>query len=385
MDDAWWVAPAQLNDEQRGILDIPIDQSHLLLGPPGSGKTNLLLLRANYMALSGMPNLEVIAYTRTLQEFIAAGSKRYSFPISKVKTLIRWANDFLQQHGVRPDRNDSASFAEQKVALLNRVAEVARDKGIVGSYDALLLDEAQDYLPEEVQLFRRLGNVLFAVADSRQKIYRGADSLTELERACTHTSRLRFHYRNGPAICRLADRLLKGVGSDPMAPSCNYDEALGESKTEVVRGKSVAEQADLIVRTLLVQLKAYPKTMLGVMCPRNEEARAIWSALDRGGLRDQAVLQIGGDHAPFDSSRPICVTTMHSGKGLEFRALHLGGLDYLANFSSFQQNMAFTAITRAKTSLTLYYCNSVPGFLEKALAEEPGDPVPVERAFGLKK
>ena len=39
-----------------------------------------------------------------------------------------------------------------------------------------------------------------------------------------------------------------------------------------------------------------------------------------------------------------------------------------------QRNMAYTAVTRAKTSLSIYYCDSLPGYFDQALKslEPPG-------------
>ncbi len=96
MNDAWWVGPEQLKAEQQNIVVLPLDKSHLIVGPPGSGKTNLLLLRANYMYLAGQANLSVIVFTRTLREYIAAGSSEYNFPIAKVITSAQWHYDVLR-------------------------------------------------------------------------------------------------------------------------------------------------------------------------------------------------------------------------------------------------------------------------------------------------
>ena len=53
MKDTWWIKPEQLDPAQREVIGLSRKQSHLVLGPPGSGKTNLLLLRAKHLWLAG--------------------------------------------------------------------------------------------------------------------------------------------------------------------------------------------------------------------------------------------------------------------------------------------------------------------------------------------
>jgi superfamily I DNA/RNA helicase len=76
MNETWWVAQEQLNEAQATILALSLDKSYLVLGPPGSGKTNLLLLRANYAYLAGQQAISIVVFTRTLQEFLRAGANQ---------------------------------------------------------------------------------------------------------------------------------------------------------------------------------------------------------------------------------------------------------------------------------------------------------------------
>ena len=95
MNNTWWVKQDQLDQRQRAVIDLPLSASHLILGPPGSGKTNLLLLRASQMVLSGKPNILVVVFTRTLREFLVTGSSRYEFPADNIVTLSGWSSQFL--------------------------------------------------------------------------------------------------------------------------------------------------------------------------------------------------------------------------------------------------------------------------------------------------
>jgi superfamily I DNA/RNA helicase len=64
MNQTWWSGIQELKDEQKIIISLPHKTNRLVLGPPGSGKTNLLLLRANYFACAGHPNILLLAFTR---------------------------------------------------------------------------------------------------------------------------------------------------------------------------------------------------------------------------------------------------------------------------------------------------------------------------------
>ena len=69
----WWAKREQLDEYQlRLIEDLPLRQNHLVLGPPGSGKTNVLLRRAQFVRGQEMPNVLVVTFTRPLTEFIMA-------------------------------------------------------------------------------------------------------------------------------------------------------------------------------------------------------------------------------------------------------------------------------------------------------------------------
>lgn len=240
------------------------------------------------------------------------------------------------------------------------------DSGKVGAqYQALLLDEAQDYSDLEIRLLRQLTEVLIATADSRQKIYDVDDCGSALTECIGTEYLLKFHFRNGLDICRLADGLIKGVPNYiPLIQHSNYDEKSYPSKVIAKSGLSVAEQAGAMASQIADQRVAYPNELIGILCPRNEEADIIGQELVKAGLGD---VLTRANAAGFDPSRPIWLSTLSAAKGLEFRAVHIAGLDYLHRVGGAQKRLIYTGITRAKTALTLYWDQSIPGYLQMAL------------------
>lgn len=368
INDTWWVNPRQLDEDQKHVIAAPIDKSHLVLGPPGSGKSNLLLLRADYLQKAGYPNSIILVFTRQLQEFMVAGSSNYSFQASKIKTSRSWMLDLLRQHDINIELSND--FEESRIQLLRAAQELIQSKNISALYESILLDEAQDYLPDEIQLFSKLCKRMFVVADTRQKIYLGTDSINTIQSIVEKTHTLRFHYRNGLKICRLADGIAKeSEDYQPLASTSNYDEHKTPSTVEVIRTNTLEEQCNIILERIKVQLKAYPNEHIGIITPRREELFSLSQFFVQTDLYSDDLLQVREDGSGcFNYNRPIVLTTLHSAKGLEFRALHIAALDRVKRFEK-QRNMCFTAVTRAKTALCAYHTEGLPGYFEQACAD----------------
>jgi len=386
MNETWWIKPEQLDDDQKEVISLAIDRSYLILGPPGSGKTNLLLLRANYLAKAGYPNILILAFGRTLREFVATGASKYRFSTTKIMTSCKWMLSVLRQHDINLEL--SSEFEELRKQLLSGMQDLAEKRNLSDLFEVILLDEAQDYLPGEIELFNRLGKRLFAVADSRQKIYTGEDPLGTLTNIVGKPYKLRHHYRNGVNICKLADGIAKqSEDYEPLAATSNYDESAMPSSVEIVECVDLHEQSVKILKKVKPQLKAYPGEYIGIVCPRHEELQRLWAHISQSPLGSIASVQDPTDrYVLFGADKPVVVCTIHAAKGLEFRALHIAGFEFIKKFAK-QRNMAFTAITRVKTSLSVYHSGGLPGYFEQAYVNmnRPPDMPRLEELFGQKE
>ncbi|HMO83436.1 MAG TPA: AAA family ATPase [Lacipirellulaceae bacterium] len=385
MDNTWWVGEEQMDPQQKRVVLLPRDGKHFVTGPPGSGKTNLLLLRANFLYTDKLYEIAVIVFTKSLRQFLAAGSAHYNFPATKIQTHRAWQNDLLRQFGESPVIK--GTFKQQREEAHGKLKALVESGKIPKTFDCILVDESQDYLPEELELFDALSNRLFFVADGRQRIYEGSDPIESIRKIAGEPIELKHHYRNGLAICKVADRIMKQEGPDCMEATSNYDEVANPSRVEYFRCKNFDGEIDLMLTKIDAQLKAYPNEVIGLACPKVDQVEHLWTRLMDTKFASQASLHRGSEQDEFDDNTPICVCTIHAIKGLEVRALHLLGCEALKKFGN-NRNLSFTAATRPRTFLSAYFSADIHSYLEAALncnSPKPEKPPKLADAFGRRK
>ena len=180
----WWAKREQLDEHQVALIeDLPLVGNHLVIGPPGSGKTNVLLRRAQFVRMQDMPNVLVLTFTRALAEFVRTGcytpDGREIFPPTLISTVETWFRSLYRAHELDLPEDDGLP-PEQRRARLAKGAIPLALSGKVPRYDALFVDEAQDLIPDELEAIRAFSDNMFFVGDDRQRIYGGSPGLAAI-------------------------------------------------------------------------------------------------------------------------------------------------------------------------------------------------------------
>lgn len=379
MEASWWTRPDQLDDEQKNVIALPLEGSHLVVGPPGSGKTNLLLLRAAYMHARGRRNYVVLTFGRVLKEFLANGTDATNVDLERIKTYRSWAGEVLRDHGI--DLTEESDFEKVRRDIFNGLASLS--DGAIDDHrlDCILLDESQDYTTQEIEVLLRYCDNIFAAGDKNQQIYRTNGVIDTLSDVCDTTNTLSYHYRNGRKICRVADGIRNMLGSRRgLEAWSQYDEAAVPSEVLFHPSEPLEAQVDRAIPVIADQLRAYPNAIVGILCPLRRQVRDAWAILARSYIGDQVQLQMfETGYSPLDPDRRVLLGTIHGAKGLEFRAVHLLGANGIQSFPRNHRRIAYTAVTRAKTSLAVYHEGALIGSLENGLAAL--EPPPAEVSF----
>jgi len=256
--------------------------------------------------------------------------------------------------------------------------------GLLPRYDSLFIDEAQDLVKEEVDLLSQWSAVLVFVGDAKQKLFaqtEGLDVIGNLNPPAK-IHQLPFHYRLSPKICRMADRILSSDNGRTLAETSHYE---GPKPGEIRSNGPLTRnnQLKLAGEKLIDQTRVYEDLIrqgdrLGVVVARKDDRDTVLAFFEREPqLRGKAKIirartehETGYDPA-LDPDIPICILTVKGCKGLEFRALHWLFCEELSHYHDNQTY--YTVVTRAKTSLDLYYSVALPQELARGYSESGGE------------
>lgn len=383
----WWAKREQLDEHQIEIIEkLSLQESCLILGPPGSGKSNILVRRAQFVRSQDMSNVLVLTFTRSLVEFMKTGCidhrGREIFPKSCVKTIESWIRRIYHQNRTSLPDDEYKNLVEYKRDLAEG-AKKFKPGNYHPKYDALFIDEAQDLLMEEIELLRMWSDVLFFVGDDRQQLYKEAEGIKIIQSTPDLKKyTLPFHYRLAPEICRVADRILVPEGENYLQTTEHYN---GPKPGAVnINGPlSEDDQVNLAIDKIKKQLRIYADFIkegdrLGIILARRFNRDRIFEYLEKdpdlNGLSKviRSRESSEDEYDPtIDPDIPICILTINACKGLEFRAVHW--LFCEDNNHHHDDEVYYTVITRAKTSIDIYYEKELPDTIARAHSTKETD------------
>src|ERR1043166_2690688 len=175
MNSTWWAKPDDLDQAQRTFIQLPPQGRYILDGPPGSGKTNLLLLRAQFVAGSGEKNVLIVTYTNTLADFIRSGiALKNLISSSQIRTFHSWAVEHVRQYlgwTAVPLKKKQEFDDNARQKLLEAVQQANKKAPSKKLYSAIFVDEAQDLSIEELEGLLCLSDNVCICGDVRQGLY----------------------------------------------------------------------------------------------------------------------------------------------------------------------------------------------------------------------
>lgn len=378
MQGSWWTKLEQMDEDQKRFVRLDADGKHLLVGPPGAGKTNLIVMRARFIYGSGLKNILVLTFTRSLRDFICTGvSEKKYLEREQIQTFKHWALSHIASYApeLLQTYDRKGTFEAQRRQIIEMLTIANQRLGGKNLFDAILVDEVQDLHIDEVRALMQLSERVTVAGDSKQMIYESGQTITLLERLGFTKTELRYHYRIGTAIADVADKALQPEKDvDRLRANCNYKEDELQSRAELLEFPDRQAQFDAMYKTIDRQLRSYPGEGIGVVVPRTFMVDELKGMFDKTPMGPSIAYHTdNAEEHSFQSGKVIHVIVLKSAKGTEFRAVHLYGLEEL-QYPQNRRELLFTAVTRAKTALTGYHTGKILSSVSSAFAKAQTPP-----------
>lgn len=374
----------QLDAEQESLARSLSDGITIISGVAGSGKSLILCARARVLSAAHPEwSIQLLCYNRTLVRYLhdLIGLER---PGIHVDTFYTWA----QQLGLRlPSVHGDADSA-----MSERVERaIARSAG-AGMYDAILVDEGQDFAASWLKFtFHTLkpghGGMVVA-CDKAQALYREEAFSSAFPGVQIAFIALTRNYRNTAQIGQFAQAAVFGdstprqiedaaIGNGRSAPPTEF--ILEGPPAQLVWAERWDEQATFIareIRRVVDNQRAAYRDIAVLYTQYSAMLRRILRALDEHGVPYFWVNQSADAKAILDlSDNSVKVMTVHSSKGMEFPIVFLFGVEALRIPDSFhgasrddanRTRVAYVGMTRAQDTLYLTYTRLNP-IIKRAL------------------
>jgi cellobiose-specific phosphotransferase system component IIB len=362
-------------DLQQEQIARTLGEGHRVIhGAAGSGKTMILVFRAQHLAQMARPDqpVLVLCFNRTLADRIDSQLRQRGVDERvQVRTFHAWCWDVVKSYQLQVPQVDDMN---ERYRLMVEVVARAIRSGLVpgGQYLALLVDEAHDFedawLRMAVSLVSPATNSLLVLYDDAQSIYQAKRRKFNFAsvgiEARGRTSILKLNYRNTAEVLALAVRcaqsLLQGAdevrGEDEIPLVQPSSAGRRGSLPVLVQARDEREEAELIAeRVAQAYSSGLPLESIAVICRVKFLMKSIEQALTRHGIPVQSMNSQA--FRRFDWGRPsVKLLTMHSAKGLEFPLVFVAGLQALPTRDESMEDAArllYVSMTRATQDLVL--------------------------------
>ena len=366
----------QVMDLQQEQIARTLGEGHRVIhGVAGSGKTMILIYRAQQLAAAARPDqpILVLCFNRALADRIDALLRQRGVDERvQVRTFHSWCQDLVNSYQLYvpdvPDRD--AHFR-----LLADTVEKSIETGFIpgGQYMALLIDEAHDFEEAWLRLATRMVSPstqsLLVLYDDAQSIYqkkRRQFSLASVGiQAQGRTSILKLNYRNTAEILALASTCAQSLlqrseaaGDDPEALPLVQPASAGRRgpMPVLISAQDPAEEAQLLAeRIAALVAEGVPLNDVAALFRAKYQMAPLEQALKRAHIAFDSMNTRA--FRRFDWSTPsVKLITLHSAKGLEFPHVFIGGLQALPMKDETLDDavrLLYVGMTRATQQLTL--------------------------------
>lgn len=327
---SFYVKDSELDDYQVKVINKKSDNSYIVKGCAGSGKSILALWKAKQIQEQNRGSYLYIVYTKALRQYMSDGIKQVGLKESNVANF----DACFSWH-----RNDNGEFE--------------RGEWEKGSYDYIIVDEAQDFSKEDIELLKsKAEKALLVYGDTAQQLFKFLKnkktvSMEDIQYFTNFpVEQLVFNHRLPKKVARLAEYF--NSENDDLEDRCIEE---GTDKPKILKYNSKQEQFEAIAT--LIKNKRMED--VGILFRTKKEMQEAYDFFNMIGVEVEA--QIRSD-LNFTSDIPKLLT-YHSSKGLQFENVFIPECSVEG---SDNRNALYVAITRTYRNLYIMHSGNLSSF-----------------------
>ena len=339
-----------LTRNQRDIIDLPLVESHLITGAPGSGKSVMAVHRANMLSSQGRPTM-LLMYNKTLRMYTQNALEELNVDDSVVSGWIGWFKSWFQKaFGVRAPLSGGLFTFDWP-----RCIEIALENSDALREDLkynVIVDEGQDMPREFWQFIGTVTKTVTVFADENQIITDNNSTVNQIMAVAgiQHRHHLQLNFRNTPAIARVAGHFYIGAGSPPAEISDSIED--GDAPT-----LSHHTGIDETIQTLKNYERNNSGKSIGLFFYYKNNLKTFYERLTNT-YNNVERYYYGIDETINFASPGLKLVTIASCKGLEFDTVFIPELQTHkitdGSAETFRRRM-YVMCSRARTELHMIY------------------------------
>lgn len=379
-------APRLVLPDLMQVMDLQQEQTartlgaghRVIHGAAGSGKTMILVYRAQVLAAATQPGrpILVLCFNRTLADRIGGMLRARGVDERvQVRTFHSWCEDLVRSYQISLPAGLKRGNYQAYTEGLARAVERAVETGLVpgGQYTAVLIDEAHDFEEAWLRIATTMVDPatqsLLVLYDDAQSIYqkqRRKFSLSSVGiKAVGRTSILKLNYRNTAEVLALAAHCAAGLLANEDAAAHDDDrirQVVPASAGRrgplpvLVAARHARDEAEAIAERIAeVLANGWSASDCGVLCRFKHLMAPIEAALRARRIPVQSMDSLKASQ--LDWSQPsVKLLTLHSAKGLEFKLVVLAGLQAMPQKDQpleEEMRLVYVGMTRATEQLVM--------------------------------
>jgi superfamily I DNA/RNA helicase len=322
---SWLVPRYELTAEQIRAVELAPTEHRLVVGGPGSGKTQVLVHRAAHLRDHyhvPLSKMHLFVFNNVLKDYIRTALELLDIPEGSVTTLDGWCLEYHRRHiGQEPLRPGSGkrfwkSATQPDFPAVRAAVAAHATAGRRKLYDVVLVDEAQDLDETSFTLLRAISHHVTIFMDRKQQIYeRGADERAVLKQLGLRKRNLALleALRCSPYIVAIAAALVEDPEEGREMERQTRTVTLERETPLVYLSNDFEDEKRRLIE--LIQIRQRRGDSIGILLHQRRQVAGFAKGLAEAGLVVESQ-----DRINFASDAPKLLT-YHSAKGLTFDSI----------------------------------------------------------------